>query len=135
MFDTTEAEVYRKVDDVLIRAHGFTFKSGNSEIDSSNFALLNKINEAISKFENASIVVSGHTDSTGSDEINMKLSQQRAEKVAQFLAQVGRISPNRIEHKGFGKSRPVASNETDEGRASNRRVEILIKNSTTSLSN
>jgi len=130
LFDPSEAEVYRKTDDVLIRAQGFTFKPGNSEIDSSNFALLNKIIEAISKFENANIVVSGHTDSTGSDEINMALSQQRAEKVAQFLAQVGRISPKRIEHKGYGESRPVASNETVEGRASNRRVEILIKNST-----
>lgn len=135
LFDATEAEVYRKVDDVLIRAHGFTFKSGNSEIDSSNFALLNKIIEAISKFENTKLIVSGHTDSLGSDELNMSLSQQRAEKVAQFLAQVGRISPNRIEHKGFGESRPVASNETDDGRASNRRVEILIKNSANTLSN
>ena len=135
LFDTSEAEVYRKVDDVLIRAHGFIFKSGNSEIDSSNFALLNKIIEAISKFENTNILVSGHTDSVGSDELNMSLSQKRAEKVAQFLAQVGRISPNRIEHKGFGESRPVASNETDEGRASNRRVEILIKNSANTLSN
>ena len=127
--------IYRQVDDVLIRAHGFMFKSGNSEIDSSNFALLNKITQAIAKFENANIVISGHTDSTGSDEKNMSLSQQRAEKVAQFLAQVGRISPNKIEHKGFGESRPVASNETDEGRASNRRVEILIKNSKAILSN
>lgn len=135
LFDATEAEVYRKVDDVLIRAHGFTFKSGNSEIDSSNFALLNKIIEAISKFENANIIVSGHTDSLGSDELNMSLSQQRSEKVAQFLAQVGRISPKRIEHKGFGESRPVASNETDEGRASNRRVEILIKNAAKTFSN
>lgn len=135
LFDESEAEVYRQVDDVLIRAHGFAFKPGNSEIDSSNFALLNKINEAIAKFENTKIVVSGHTDSTGSDEKNMTLSQERAEKVAQFLAQVGRISPQRIEHKGFGESRPVASNETVEGRASNRRVEILIKNSKSNLSN
>jgi outer membrane protein OmpA-like peptidoglycan-associated protein len=129
LFDTSEAEVYRKVDDVLIRAHGFTFKPGNSEIDSANFSLLNKITEAISKFDNATVLVSGHTDSTGSDDINMSLSQQRAEKVSQFLAHVGRINPARIEHKGFGESRPVASNETDEGKASNRRVEILIRNS------
>ena len=135
LFDESEAEVYRQVDDVLIRAHGFTFKSGNSEIDSSNFALLNKITQAIAKFENANIVVSGHTDSTGSDAKNMSLSQQRAEKVAQFLAQVGGINPTKIEHKGFGESRPVASNETDDGRASNRRVEILIKNSKSNLSN
>lgn len=128
LFDSSEAEVYRKVDDVLIRAHGFTFKPGNSEIDSANFVLLNKIVDAISKFENANVLVSGHTDSTGSDDINMSLSQQRAEKVSQFLAHVGRIDPDRIEYKGFGESRPVASNETDEGKASNRRVEILIRN-------
>ncbi|UCE76753.1 MAG: OmpA family protein, partial [Gammaproteobacteria bacterium] len=68
------------------------------------------------------------TDSTGSAEVNKTLSQQRAGHVAKFLAEVGGISASRIMATGYGKERPVASNETPEGRAANRRVEILIRN-------
>lgn len=129
LYDNKEAEVYRQQDNVLIRAHGFAFNSGASEIDARNFALMNKIIESLSQFPDAKIVVSGHTDSTGNENLNQELSQQRAEKVAQFLTQVGKIPANRIQYVGYGKSRPVANNETPEGRAANRRVEILIVNS------
>ena len=128
LFGQDEADVYRQVNNVLIRAHGFSFKSGNSEIDASNFALLNKINKAISQFPDSQIIVSGHTDNRGSDAINLKLSTERGQKVANFLVEVGQIDSGRIESKGFGKTKPVASNDTSEGRAANRRVEILIVN-------
>ncbi|ASP47832.1 OmpA family protein [Cognaticolwellia beringensis] len=128
LFNEEEAAVYRQLDNVLIRAQGFAFKPGGSEIESSNFPLLNKINDAISRFPNSKIVVSGHTDSTGSAELNLALSKNRAQTVANFMSQVGNIDVNRIESTGFGKEKPVASNETVEGRAQNRRVEILIIN-------
>ncbi|MCW8090760.1 OmpA family protein [Alteromonas sp. ASW11-130] len=128
LFDDSEATVYRQRDNVLIRAHGFAFPSGSSEIESSNFALLNKIIEAVSRFPNSKVSVSGHTDATGSDELNMKLSQNRAETVAGFLNKVGKISQERLSYEGFGEEKPVASNETPDGRAQNRRVEILIIN-------
>lgn len=128
LFNEEEATVYRQVNNVLIRAQGFSFKTGGSEIESTNFVLLNKIIDAVNRFPKANIVVSGHTDSTGSNDLNLQLSQDRAKTVANFMTQVGNIDSSRIQFKGFGKNKPVASNETVEGRAQNRRVEILIIN-------
>lgn len=128
LFSEDEATVYRQRDNVLIRAQGFSFKPGSSEIESNNFALLNKIIAAIGRFPKSTIIVSGHTDATGSAEINLKLSKDRAKTVANFLTQVGQIDQERVEWNGYGKQKPVASNETQAGRAQNRRVEILIVN-------
>jgi outer membrane protein OmpA-like peptidoglycan-associated protein len=128
LFTEDEATVYRQRDNVLIRAQGFAFKSGGSEIESSNFVMLNKITEAIKRFPDATVVVSGHTDSTGSAELNLELSKARAQVVANFITQVSEIDSNRVTSNGYGKDKPVASNETAEGRAENRRVEILIVN-------
>jgi outer membrane protein OmpA-like peptidoglycan-associated protein len=128
MFASVEASVFQQRRNVLISAHGFRFPTGGSELESENFALLNKIIKAIDTFPESMVKVSGHTDSTGSDAVNMKLSEDRAAKVAKFLTEVGGIAANRITVYGYGESRPVASNETVEGRAANRRVEILIEN-------
>lgn len=128
MFASFEANVYQQRKNVLISAHGLRFPPGGSELESDNFALLNKITKAINTFPNSTIRVSGHTDSTGSDAVNMKLSEERAQKVARFLTEVGGVAAQRVSVYGYGESRPVASNETPDGRASNRRVEILIEN-------
>ena len=128
LFNEDEASVYMQKDNVLIRAHGFWFRSGDSEIDARNFALLKKIEKTIEKFPDSKIIVSGHTDSTGSDKTNMKISQQRADNVAKFLHDVGGISNDRISAKGFGRTKPVESNATAAGREANRRVEVLIVN-------
>ena len=120
--------MYRQMDNVLIRAHGFAFASGKSEIEAINFALMNKIIESLKEFPKSKIVVSGHTDNLGSANLNLELSEARAKKVAEFLTQVGRIPAERIQYVGYGKGRPVASNDTPEGRAANRRVEVLIVN-------
>ncbi len=126
LFPPTLANVYRQGDNVLLETHAFNFPSGTSEIHSENFELLNKIVQAIKEFSNYRIVVTGHTDSTGSAEINRDLSLDRAKKVVAFLDKVGGINISQTEAKGFGESRPVASNETAEGRARNRRIEVLI---------
>lgn len=128
MFNANEANVYLQRQNVLISAHGFQFPSGQSEIQTENFPLMNKIIRAIKIFPGARIEVAGHTDSVGSDAINKNLSQARAEKVGKFLKEVGEIEPTRITTHGYGESRPVASNETIAGRAENRRVEIKIIN-------
>ena len=127
MFAAFEANVYQQRKNVLISAHGLRFPPGGSELESDNFVLLNKITKAIDTFPNSSIRVSGHTDSTGSDAVNMQLSEARAKKVARFLTEVGGIAADRVAVSGYGESRPVASNETAAGRAANRRVEILIE--------
>ena len=128
MFSEDEAVVYRRGDDVLLETYGFDFPVGQSEIQSNNFPLLNKIAKAIATFDGPRIVVSGHTDSTGSDDLNLKLSKERAAKVGAFLVEVGELDPSRVETEGFGSSKPVASNSTDAGRARNRRIEIMIVN-------
>lgn len=128
LFSQKEAEVYRQLDNVLIRAYGFNFPSGESEIQGENYILVNKIIEAIHEFPGAAIVVTGHTDDRGSKNMNQLLSGQRAEVVARILAEIGRIPAQKISVQGYGEQQPVASNETAQGRASNRRVEVLIVN-------
>jgi outer membrane protein OmpA-like peptidoglycan-associated protein len=128
MFTKEEANVYLQRQNVLISAHGFQFPSGVSEIQTANFPLMNKIIRAIELFPKSRIEVSGHTDSTGADNINKSLSQARAEKVGKFLSEVGEIASSRITTTGYGETRPVASNKTAAGRAENRRVEIKIIN-------
>lgn len=128
LFSSAEASVYQQRQNVLISAHGFRFPSGGSEIGTDNFALMSKIIEAVKTFPESPIRISGHTDSTGSKEVNRNLSKARAENVAKFLVDVGGISKSRIIAAGYGEDKPVASNETAEGRAANRRVEILINN-------
>lgn len=127
-FTNEEAEVYRQGNDVLIRAYGFNFPSGSSEIQSDNFPLLNKITASIGQFPESKVQVSGHTDSRGGDSLNMDLSRDRARKVAKFLVDVGNMSTAKVSSIGFASKQPLASNETAAGRAENRRVEILIIN-------
>ncbi len=127
LFEEKEARVYLQLEDVIIRAQGFNFAPGQSEIDSSNFALLQKIAKAIDEYPGSTVMVVGHTDSTGHDKVNLQLSKERAFKVAKFLREFGGISPDRIKSDGFGEQQPVASNTNKEGRAENRRVEVIIK--------
>jgi outer membrane protein OmpA-like peptidoglycan-associated protein len=128
MFSEAEANVYRQGHNVLLETHAFYFPVGVSEVQSDNFDLLHKIVKAIKVFPSPQVVVRGHTDATGSDQNNLKLSQQRAEKVAAFLSKLGDIQAKSIKAMGYGESRPVASNETEAGRALNRRIEVLIVN-------
>ena len=128
MFSDDEAYVFRQGNNVLLETHAFNFKVGASEIDSENYGLLEKIMEAIKVFDNPDIIIMGHTDATGGDAVNLQLSIKRAQTVASFLQKIGKYAPDKISYKGFGESRPVASNETVEGRERNRRIEVLIVN-------
>lgn len=73
------------------------------------------------------IIITGHTDSVGSDEYNQKLSEERANTVEKYLESKG-VPADKMSTKGYGKTKPIASNETAEGRAQNRRVEIHLAN-------
>lgn len=128
LFLPHEANVYRQGHNVLLELHDFNFPSGSSQIQSENFALLDKIVTAIRAFPNPSVVVSGHTDSVGGTTVNLNLSRRRAETVASFLEKVGGVDTSRLAAIGHGESRPVASNETAAGRNTNRRIEVLIIN-------
>lgn len=128
LFTKKEAEVLKRDHDVIIRANGFYFPSGKAELLPRNFSLLNKIVTAILKYPRAHIEVEGHTDSQGPKSLNMKLSEERAKNIAEFLVKLAGIDASRVSSVGVGGERPIASNQTVEGRALNRRIEIIIKN-------
>ncbi|MDR2553934.1 MAG: OmpA family protein [Fibromonadaceae bacterium] len=73
------------------------------------------------------VIVEGHTDNVGSADFNQKLSEQRAKAVMQYLIERGVVA-NRLQSVGYGLTKPVADNKTEEGRAKNRRVELVIEN-------
>jgi len=102
-----------------------TFDVGSYTINPTFRATLDTIAENLRKYPNSLIDVYGHTDSTGSYEFNQRLSEQRAQSVANYLQSRG-IAAARMRWQGFGETQPVASNETEIGRSSNRRVEIKI---------
>lgn len=103
------------------------FASGKSELLPSAQTKLTEVATALTQGNpDATIVVEGHTDSQGSKAFNLELSQRRAQAVRDFLASHG-VAPDRIRAEGLGFTRPVADNKTAEGRANNRRVEIVVQ--------
>jgi OOP family OmpA-OmpF porin len=125
-FKPTEAEVYKQGNQLVIRLRAMQFPVGKEVIVPSNYALLSKIQRAILTFGQPNVVIEGHTDSEGSDELNERLSQGRAEAVREYLVANGTITYERISAIGYGSKQPLASNKTAEGRAINRRIDVLI---------
>jgi outer membrane protein OmpA-like peptidoglycan-associated protein len=89
-------------------------------------ATLDEVAVVLNDFPKTAVVVQGFTDSTGSEEHNLALSERRATAVMRFLVDRG-IEPARMTALGYGEDHPIASNETAEGRSRNRRVSILLK--------
>lgn len=102
------------------------FESGSAKINSELVALLDRLVEIALRCPSAKINIEGHTDSDGDADANQALSQARAEAVATFLVEAG-LPSNRVEAAGFGSTRPIASNDTPQGKASNRRIEFHLK--------
>jgi outer membrane protein OmpA-like peptidoglycan-associated protein len=127
MFSRSEARVFREGNNVILRLVGLSFDSGQSEIRRDSFNLLNKVEKAIDVFPRSELVIEGHTDSYGGDESNQVLSQKRAESVQQYMINAMRIPSYRLIATGYGETNPVANNETEAGRARNRRIDIVIK--------
>ena len=112
----------RKVVDEAIQ--NLEFELGKATIHPSSFPSLNKV--AILLIEkNFSLKLAGHTDNTGSMELNLRLSKERAEAVKAYLVSKG-ANASRIEATGYGPTQPIASNATEEGRQQNRRVEFTL---------
>lgn len=126
LFSSEEAVVLQKGNDIILRLIGLTFPSGKSTIEPEFFSLLAKVQRAIRKFPNAPLSIEGHTDSVGDDRFNENLSYERAQAVKKYLMANMGIDESRITALGYGESRPIASNETSQGRAQNRRIDIVI---------
>lgn len=127
MFSRDEARVFREGDTIILRVVGLTFESAKAEIKQADFDLLAKIEKAIDVFPRSELVIEGHTDSYGGDQSNQRLSQERAEAIQQYMINAMRIPSYRLIATGFGETNPVANNETESGRARNRRIDIVIK--------
>ncbi|OIN55805.1 OmpA family protein [Arsenicibacter rosenii] len=108
-----------------IRLNNIFFDTGKSELRPESAPELDRMVAVLNENPKMTISLNGHTDNTGGVAINQKLSQDRADAVREYFIGKG-IEPDRIASKGFGESKPVASNDTEEGRQKNRRVEFLI---------
>lgn len=125
-FNENEADVYKQGKNLVIRLKSLEFPKSEAIIKPENFALLKKVEDVIESFESSNVIVEGHTDSTGGEKLNKKLSEKRAEAVKEYL-QVNADKLTEIEAKGYGYDKPLATNKTPEGRAQNRRVDVIIE--------
>ncbi|MDR1416626.1 MAG: OmpA family protein [Prevotellaceae bacterium] len=105
---------------------GIQFSLGGESILPTSYEILNQIAEVMSENSDYILIVNGHTDSIGSADDNLLLSEKRANVVKTYLKEKG-IQEDRVITKGFGDAKPIASNDTEEGRAKNRRVEFIVK--------
>lgn len=104
-----------------------TFKTGSAEIDmEKSAAQIENIHRILQAFPTIQLKIGGYTDNTGSDETNMALSQARAEAVVAAVAALG-SAPERMDAEGYGAQFPVATNDTEEGRAQNRRIDVRVR--------
>ncbi len=127
-FSNDEAVIFKEGNNIFIRLVSLSFPVGKSTIEPENFGLLSKVQNAIKNFPNSTIVIEGHTDSYGSDQKNMELSQERASAVKQYILANMNLDQKKVMSFGYGETKPIANNETKEGRAKNRRIDLIIQN-------
>ena len=113
------------VKDEVVRLNNIFFDLAKSSLKEESFFELNRLVKMLTDNTAIKLEISGHTDNTGADDSNLKLSQDRAQSVVDYLTKNG-IKKDRLEAKGYGESVPIATNETNEGKALNRRVEFKV---------
>ena len=133
--DKQAAEIARDIQGAKVERVGegikITFSSGilfdvdKADLKDGPKSELAELSTILNKYADTNILLAGHTDSTGGDEHNLELSRRRALSVAGYLG-TQNVNSARIATEGYGKSQPIASNDTAEGRAQNRRVEVAI---------
>ncbi len=103
----------------------YLFAVNSSSLLAGSYDELNRVANVLKQYPETNIQIAGHTDSTGAEDYNQRLSERRAESVKNALVGMG-VNPSRITTVGYGESKPIASNNTEAGRQQNRRVEIRI---------
>ena len=122
----TGVSVTRMGDNITLNMPGnITFATNSSNLNAGFYDVLGSVTKVLEEFDQTVVEVAGHTDSTGSEEYNQGLSERRADSVAAYLGANG-VDRQRMLTIGLGESRPVADNETPQGRQLNRRVEITM---------
>ncbi len=133
--DKQAAEIERDIEGARVERVGegikITFDSGilfdvnKANLKNNSKTELTKLGTILNKYDDTNILLAGHTDSTGSDEYNLRLSRRRAQSVSDYLS-IQNVNSERFTVYGYGKSDPIAKNDTAAGRAQNRRVEVAI---------
>jgi outer membrane protein OmpA-like peptidoglycan-associated protein len=126
MFLPSEAEILKSGDNIIVRLVNLNFAPNKSTLDPQYYSLLMKVQKAIQTFPNGTAVIEGHTDSQGDYQRNLELSQARAASIYQFLITSMTSDAHKLSVIGLGSSKPIANNNTEEGKAKNRRIEIVI---------
>ncbi|MBL7636632.1 MULTISPECIES: OmpA family lipoprotein [Atlantibacter] len=122
----TGVSVTRNGDNIVLNMpNNVTFDSNQANLKPAGANTLTGVAMVLKEYPKTAVNVLGYTDSTGSSDLNMRLSQQRADSVASALITQG-VAANRIQTRGMGPANPIASNDTAEGKAQNRRVEITL---------
>ncbi len=128
LFDPKEVEILLTPDaDVILRLNGLNFRSGSAVIPPNSYAILDNVLKSIALFPDRAARIEGHTDSVGADDYNKALSTRRAEAVKAYLiSRMGNTNGHSFTSVGYGKDKPIAVNDTPEGRAKNRRIDIVL---------
>ena len=122
----TGVTVTRNGDNITLNMpSSITFALNSSDLNSQFYSALDGVSMVLKEYDKTVIEVAGHTDSSGSDQYNQALSERRAQSVASYLSSHG-VKQQRLITIGAGEAHPVASNDNDQGRAANRRVEMTI---------
>jgi outer membrane protein OmpA-like peptidoglycan-associated protein len=110
---------------IVVRLKNIYFDFDKTTLKAESFIELNKVVDFLKQNGTVEIEIEGHTDNKGSDEYNLNLSQGRSQSVVDYLAEQG-IDRSRLTAHGYGESKPIDTNDTEEGRANNRRVEFTV---------
>ena len=121
-----DATVCQQLFSDLLTKGNIRFQPGQAVIDPDSAGLLDRLIETALRCPTANIEIAGHTDADGGDAANQALSEQRAQAVADYLVKAG-LPVDRFTSTGYGSTQPIASNDTDEGKAQNRRIEFVVR--------
>ena len=121
-----DATVCQQLFTQLLGKARIRFQAGSATIDPDSTGLLDRLIETAQRCPNANIEIAGHTDADGADEFNQDLSERRAKAVADYLVKAG-LAAERFSTVGYGASQPLVGNDTDQGKAQNRRIEFVVR--------
>jgi len=122
---TIELELFSLKEGTTIQLKSVLFKRGTSDIKDGSFEELDRVYIMLKKNPTIEIELAGHTDNTGSAKLNIELSQKRSDRIKEYLVEKG-INSKRLQSKGYGGARPIASNKSEATRKLNRRVEFTV---------
>ena len=118
--------VDRQGDNIILNMpSSVTFAFDSSDLTPAARSALNDVSNVLQQYPETRVNIAGHTDSTGAADYNQRLSERRASAVGNYLSQTG-VAGTRLSMTGYGENQPIASNDTEQGRAQNRRVEITL---------